>query len=174
MKINRNAGLALTGCAAALALAASVPGTSADAASLPLAASGTYYQLTNNHSHMCAGVSGRKTSGAPVVIEGCTGNPDREWRKVQFNRHVGAWSSIQNKYSGLCLGAPGDWAAARLAEYRCTSSPSQLWAVVPYTGGGTMVNEQSGMCLSVDAAKTAPGTAVTEFYCGNYVDQTWH
>lgn len=174
MSINRTTGLALTGVAAGLALVASIPGASASTHPTPLAASGGYVQLDNNHSGLCAGVSGSKTPGARVVIEGCTGNPDREWKAVQWNTSIGQWTSIENEYSGLCLGTTGSQAAAPLAEYSCADNPSQYWDAVPYSGGGTLVNYQTGMCLSVNAAGTAAGTAVTQYPCGNYPDQTWH
>jgi hypothetical protein len=176
MQITRRWGAALVvaACAAGLAVASTADANAGTSNVSPLATAG-YTQLVNAHSKLCMGVSGSKAGGRVVVLEGCTGNPDREWAGRKLDASSGAWFNVANKYSGLCLGVAGNanQAAASLAQYRCADVPNQHWVSVKTSSGWTVVNQMSAMCMSVDAAHTAPGTRVTQYPCGNFVDQTW-
>ncbi|MER8236508.1 RICIN domain-containing protein [Streptomyces sp. NPDC094049] len=86
--------------------------------------------------------------------------------------------------SRMCLSAPrgSDIPAAGMVQTTCTPDGEQFWRLTPETGGPggavySMRNRFSGLCLSVDAARTTDDAIVTQYPCGDesglFPDQFW-
>ncbi|MFF3215745.1 RICIN domain-containing protein [Streptomyces sp. NPDC002886] len=86
--------------------------------------------------------------------------------------------------SGMCLAvaAGSNTPGAGLVQSGCTASLEQRWHLTPETTGPAGVvysirNRQTGMCLSVDAARDTNDALVTQFECGDrdglFPDQFW-
>ena len=92
------------------------------------------------------------------------------------------YSDIINAKSNLCLSVPGasKATAVDLNQYYCgngdgTDYPDQDWTLYLNNGGSTfvIVNDNSGLCMSVPGASTAATTDVNQYPCGLYQDQYW-
>lgn len=86
--------------------------------------------------------------------------------------------------SGMCLAvaAGSNTPGAGLVQSGCTASLEQRWHLTPETTGPAGIvysirNRQTGMCLSVDAARDTNNALVTQFECGDrdglFPDQFW-
>jgi serine/threonine protein kinase len=88
------------------------------------------------------------------------------------------WIRYVNANSSLCLAVPG--ASTNDAEELTQGDCAQLylWRLrKEQTSDGTtwysVRKQDSGQCLSVDAARTEDGAPATQFPCGLYPDQLW-
>lgn len=98
---------------------------------------------------------------------------------------VGGYAHITNGRSDLCLAVPGGSMepAAQLNQFTCGEWDDHFWVLqLAFTTDNgsrdwyTIQNQNSGMCLSVDAARKDNFAPVTQYPCGwpaAYVDQYW-
>ncbi|MFD7963663.1 RICIN domain-containing protein [Streptomyces zaomyceticus] len=86
--------------------------------------------------------------------------------------------------SRMCLSAPrgNDIPAAGMVQTTCAADTEQFWRLTPEHSdrAGTayaLRNRFSGLCLSVDAARTTDDAIVTQYVCGDdeglFPDQLW-
>ncbi|MEU2242176.1 RICIN domain-containing protein [Streptomyces sp. NPDC018338] len=98
---------------------------------------------------------------------------------------VNAFGWLKNHNSGRCLAVPGGshQPAEGLIQWGCGSWADHYWDI-RYEGDGdgerwySVRNMNSGMCLSVDAARTTDFARATQYPCGDanqalFVDQYW-
>ncbi|GEB62063.1 RICIN domain-containing protein [Streptomyces gardneri] len=98
---------------------------------------------------------------------------------------INAYGWIKNYNSGRCLAVPGgsQQPAEGLIQWGCGTWNDHYWEI-RYEGDGdgerwySVRNKNSGMCLSVDAARTNDFARATQYPCGNaneylFVDQYW-
>lgn len=89
-----------------------------------------------------------------------------------------------NAGSRLCLAVPpgSTTPSDGLVQSRCGSSPEQQWHITPEGTGPSgqlysVRNRHSGLCLSVDAARTTNDALITHYLCGDrqglFPDQFW-
>ncbi len=65
-----------------------------------------------------------------------------------------------------------EWAAAgtRLQIWDCHGGANQQWV---FNGNGTISSAQTGLCLDVNGAGTANGSAVIVWSCHGGTNQRW-
>ncbi|MEU7074860.1 RICIN domain-containing protein [Streptomyces narbonensis] len=98
---------------------------------------------------------------------------------------INAFGWLKNHNSGRCLAVPGGshQPAEGLIQWGCGSWADHYWDI-RYEGDGdgerwySVRNMNSGMCLSVDAARTTDFARATQYPCGDanealFVDQYW-
>lgn len=94
------------------------------------------------------------------------------------------WFRLTNAASRMCLTVPdGSTAAAEgLVQSACGVGLEQFWQLTKEgrSASGTVYsirNGNSGLCLSIDAARKEEGTVVTQYLCGDedglFPDQYW-
>ncbi|MFF9349728.1 serine/threonine protein kinase [Streptomyces sp. NPDC014734] len=95
------------------------------------------------------------------------------------------WFRFTNASTRMCLTVPDDstTAAEGLVQAECTGEVAQFWQLTKEgnsSGGGELYsvrNGNSGLCLSVDAARKEEGVVVTQYLCGDddglFPDQYW-
>ena len=134
----------------------SVPGTIGDPAT------GTGQALVGNASGRCLDVpNGSTANGTQPIIWDCSGGTNQRW----------AYDGQTLQSVGRCLDSPiGATAGAKAQLWACTGAANQRWSFV---SGGTIRNAQSGLCLDVNGAGTANGTAVILWTCTNAPNQLW-
>ncbi|MFD9406777.1 RICIN domain-containing protein [Streptomyces sp. NPDC059989] len=91
---------------------------------------------------------------------------------------------LTNTGSGMCLAPDGGstMPSEGLVQTECAENSAQFWTLTAEASGpeGTVYavrNRHSGLCLSVDAARTTDGVPVTQYLCGDedglFADQFW-
>jgi endo-1,4-beta-xylanase len=101
------------------------------------------------------------TNGTPAQIWDCHTNPNQ-----QFTRNGNALQTM-----GKCLEAPSNAAAgARVQIWDCTGGANQQWTL---NSNATVSNNQTGLCLDVNGAATANGTAAILWTCHGGTNQRW-
>lgn len=103
-------------------------------------------------------------NGNPVIIYGCTGNPNQDW-SLPGDGTV--------RTLGKCLDVPGSakTAGTYVDLSGCTGSAGQQWV---YQSNGNLVNPNSGDCLDAFGGSSASGTKLDIWPCGsNQFNQTW-
>ena len=120
------------------------------------------FRLRNEGSGRCLDVSGASAAnGTPMIIWDCHGNANQ-----QFTRD-GATPQVLGK----CLNVPPDAApGTRVQLQDCDGSTHQQWV---QNSDGTIRGGQSGLCLDVNGAGTANGTAVIVWSCHGGANQRW-
>ncbi|MEY9945849.1 ricin-type beta-trefoil lectin domain protein [Kitasatospora sp. GAS1066B] len=118
-------------------------------------------QLTGNGAK-CADDSGSSTTdGNPVILYGCTGNPNQRWT-------LNTDGSITTL--GKCLTAAGSSAGSWVTLSGCGAS-GQQWTA---QSDGTLVAASSGLCLDVHGGGTADSTRLDVWTCGDHqANQAW-
>lgn len=113
----------------------------------------------------CVDDSGSGTAnGNPIIIWGCTGNPNQTWTLPGDNTV---------RTLGKCLDIPGSATKAGTAVdlSDCAGAPGQQWT---YNQSGELVNPNSGLCLDVTGGSSNNGTKLEIWTCGhNQNNQTW-
>ena len=95
-----------------------------------------------------------------MIIWDCHNNTNQ-----QFTQN-GAALQVLSK----CVHVPTNAAAGtRVQTQDCTGSANQQWAL----DNGAVRNAQSGLCLDVNGASTANGSAVIVWNCHNGTNQRW-
>ena len=119
-------------------------------------------RLRSEASGRCLDVSGASSAnGTQVQIWDCHTGTNQ-----QFTQNGAALQVM-----GKCLDVPTNAAAgARVQIWDCNGGANQQWSV---TAGGTITNAQSGLCLDVNGAGTANGTAAIVWTCHGGTNQRW-
>lgn len=99
-----------------------------------------------------------------VQLATCAGSAGQQW--VAPSSYPGAV-----KVLGKCLDVNGGVRTnnARVQLYTCNSTGAQLWTL---QSDGTLLNPQSGRCLSTSATNPT-GTQLFIFDCGTGTEQRW-
>ena len=122
----------------------------------------TTFRLRGESSGRCLDVNGASSaSGSQMIIWDCHTNANQ-----QFTRNG---QTLQ--VMGKCLEIPANSGAgtrARIGD--CAGGANQQWNV---NSNGTISNVQTGMCLDVNGAGTANGTAVVVWSCHTGANQRW-
>lgn len=92
-----------------------------------------------------------------------------------------SWFRLTNSASRMCLTVPGadPTPATGLVQNGCGAGTEQFWQLNPEADGTYSIrNVSTGLCMSVDAARTEPDAIVTQFHCGDdstalFPDQYW-
>ena len=122
----------------------------------------TAFRLRGEASGRCVDVSGAGTAnGSPMVIWDCHTNSNQ-----QFTQDGKAL-----RVQGKCLEVPANASPGAQAQiWDCTGAANQQWDL---NGNGTASNVQNGLCLDVNGAATANGSAVIAWNCHTGANQRW-
>src|SRR5215469_12098266 len=151
------------------------PGSARLLAHVPAGATANTFELVNEHSHLCLGISGG-LDNAPAVQFACNGHPDQQWRWGSGNHSDGDYVQLINN-DNECLGVAGGSTAtdARVVGWQCLGSnhTDQYWfadstdaAMDCYPlGGGVMflVNFHSDDAVGVLGNSTASDASVVQW-----------
>ncbi|WP_345033873.1 serine/threonine protein kinase [Streptomyces sannanensis] len=113
-----------------------------------------------------------------------TGSPARRTVAPKPPALPTGWFRLTNAASRMCLSVPdgSTKAAEGIVQAECGGGPEQFWQLTEEGRGssGTVYsirNGNSGLCLSVDAARKEEGVVVTQYLCGDedglFPDQYW-
>ncbi|MFD4656041.1 RICIN domain-containing protein [Kitasatospora sp. NPDC058444] len=95
------------------------------------------------------------------------------------------WFRFTNAATRMCLSVPDGsrQAAEGLVQEDCGRGPEQFWQLTAEGQGSagplySIRNGNSGLCLSVDAARQEVGAVITQYLCGDeshhlFPDQYW-
>ncbi|MCM4081202.1 ricin-type beta-trefoil lectin domain protein [Paractinoplanes hotanensis] len=122
----------------------------------------TTFRLRGESSGRCLDVNGASSvSGAQMIIWDCHTNANQQFTRDGQTLRV----------MGKCLEIPANAGAGTRAQIGdCGGGANQQWNV---NSNGTISNVQTGMCLDVNAAGTANGTAVVVWSCHTGANQRW-
>ncbi|MGO4635589.1 RICIN domain-containing protein [Streptomyces sp. 2RAF24] len=137
----------------------------------------------------------RRTDSAAPPSDGASARPTSEASPSATAGHGGAGRPaapplpgglfrLTGMASRMCLSAPrnSDIPAAGMVQTTCAPDAEQFWKLTPEKTGraGTVYsvrNRFSGLCLSVDAARTTDDAIITQYPCGDeaglFPDQFW-
>jgi poly(3-hydroxybutyrate) depolymerase len=119
------------------------------------------FRLRSESAGRCLDVNGASSAnGSPMIIWDCHSNANQ--RFSQNGREL--------RVLGKCLDVPAGAAGTRAQVRDCNGSANQQWNV---NGNGTISNVQNGLCLDVNGAGTANGTAVVVWGCHTGANQRW-
>jgi hypothetical protein len=119
------------------------------------------FRLRGESSGRCLDVNGASSaSGSPMIIWDCHDNANQRF----------SVSNQELRVLGKCLDAPAGSAGTRAQISDCNGGAGQKWNV---NSNGTVSNVQSGLCLDVNGAGTANGTAVVVWGCHTGANQRW-
>lgn len=122
----------------------------------------TTFRLRNEGSGRCLDVDGANAAGGtPLIIWDCHSNANQ-----QFTQNGAALQVL-----GKCAHVPpGAGAGTRVQVQDCDGGAHQQWAL---NSNGTIRNAQTGLCLDVNGASTAGGSAVIVWNCHDGANQRW-
>jgi poly(3-hydroxybutyrate) depolymerase len=121
----------------------------------------TAFRLRSESAGRCLDVNGASSaSGTQMIIWDCHGNANQ-----QFSQN-----GQELRVLGKCLDVPGNTAGTRVQISDCAGGAHQKWNV---NSNGTISNVQNGLCLDVNGAGTANGTAVLVWGCHTGANQRW-
>jgi hypothetical protein len=146
-------------------------------------------KLTSNGVTMYPGVDRQASYTSPLVMSGHLNITRQGWTMVGFAAIQAApanpsapqvptalISTMLKGPQGRCLVAlPNPFAGNRpvrnspVIEADCTGRPETKWR----PAGGTLVNEASGLCLSINDGRLAKGQALLVWDCHGGPDQSW-
>jgi poly(3-hydroxybutyrate) depolymerase len=119
------------------------------------------FRLRGEASGRCLDVNGASsTSGSPMIIWDCHSNANQRF----------SFGNQELRVLGKCLNVPAGTAGTRAQIADCNGSAGQKWNL---NSNGTVSNIQSGLCLDVNGAATANGTAVVVWGCHTGANQRW-
>nr|WP_104982090.1 lectin [Sorangium cellulosum] len=114
-------------------------------------------------SGRCLDVSGRSTSpGARLQIYDCNGGDNQGFNFT-------AAGELQVYGGTLCVEAPAT-AGSRVVTASCNGQARQKWTM---NTDGTIVNQQSRLCMDVEGRRTASGSPVVVWSCNGQTNQKW-
>ncbi|MCA2215476.1 ricin-type beta-trefoil lectin domain protein [Jidongwangia harbinensis] len=120
----------------------------------------TTFRLRSESAGRCLDVNGASSAnGAQMILWDCHGNANQ-----QFSQ-----SGQELRVLGKCLDVPGNAAGTRVQISDCGGA-NQKWNL---NSNGTVSNAQNGLCLDVNGAATANGTAVVAWTCHTGANQRW-
>ena len=123
---------------------------------------------------ICAHSTARTGDSLWQLLHPLAGHADRIERVPDLMGHTGrqfTQSGQTLRVLGKCLDVPVNaTAGARVQIWDCNAGANQRWTL---NGNGTITNAQTGLCLDVDGAGTANGTAVIVWSCHNGANQRW-
>ncbi len=130
--------------------------------STPTSSPPTTFRLRGQASSRCLDVSGASSAnGSQLVIWDCHTNANQ-----QFTR-----SGQALQVMGKCLDIPANAVAGtRIQIWDCHGGTNQQWNL---NSNGTISNAQNGLCLDVNGAATANGSAVIVWNCHTGANQIW-
>jgi endo-1,4-beta-xylanase len=119
-------------------------------------------RLRNEGSGRCLDVSGASSAnGTQMIIWDCHSGANQ-----QFTQNGQALQVM-----GKCLDAPPNATpGTRVQIYDCWGGANQQWV---FNGNATISNVQTGLCLDVEGAATANGSAVIVWTCHGNANQRW-
>lgn len=170
--ITRRAGIFLGAAAAALTLSA-VNSTIASAVG---PGSGHLWNDTTA-SNQCLGVLSDQTS-ANSIMWYCNTNNDQQWSFdwYEFGTKPNTYQIVN--LNGSCLTGYGKGSTVYATPCGGTPAEDQQWTTVLENGDGSylyyeVVNNASGLCLSVANGSTANGATPIMWNCQDTADQQW-
>ncbi|KJY26048.1 hypothetical protein VR46_40640, partial [Streptomyces sp. NRRL S-444] len=108
---------------------------------------------------------------------------DHYWRIEPWGRGpAGPLYRVANDNSGLCVAVPAANKAAGVTvnQFPCGEDPDHLWRVAPEAARDAsgralylVVNDNSGLCLSVARAGTEQTAPVVQSPCAGRPEQQW-
>lgn len=139
--------------------------------------------LNNYHSGLCVDITGgNATIGEPAIQNTCqianglTPTPDQQW---MFEPAGGGYYFIENM-NRLCLNVKGASFAygAPVIQWTCVGAANNKWAAVQVNPGApnpvyNLINYNSGQCLNVKGASTAPGAPLIQWPCTAADNSKW-
>jgi endo-1,4-beta-xylanase len=119
-------------------------------------------RLRNEGSGRCLDVNGASTAnGAQMIIWDCHSAANQQF--TQNGRAL--------QVTGKCLDTPSNaTAGTRVQIWDCSGGANQQWV---FNSNGTISNAQTGLCLDVNGAATANGSAVIVWSCHSGANQRW-
>ncbi|MGC5050492.1 endo-1,4-beta-xylanase [Micromonospora sp. DT48] len=119
-------------------------------------------RLRNEASGRCLDVNGANSAnGSQMIIWDCHNNANQ-----QFTQNGRALQVM-----GKCLDAPNNASAGTQVQiWDCSGAANQQWV---FNSNGTISNAQTGLCLDVNGAATANGSAVIVWNCHGGGNQRW-
>ncbi|WP_437683427.1 lectin [Sorangium sp. So ce131] len=119
--------------------------------------------LISVESGRCLDVSGRSTSpGARLQIYDCHGGDNQGFNFT-------AAGELQVYGGTLCVEAPST-AGSRVVTASCNGQARQKWTM---NTDGSIVNQQSRLCMDVEGRRTANTTPVIVWSCSGQPNQRW-
>jgi poly(3-hydroxybutyrate) depolymerase len=119
------------------------------------------FRLRSESAGRCLDVNGASSaSGSQMIVWDCHSNANQ-----QFSQN-----GQELRVLGKCLDVPGNTAGARVQISDCNGAAGQRWS---FNSNGTISNGQNGLCLDVNGAGTANGTAVVVWSCHTAANQRW-
>ncbi|MFD4245819.1 RICIN domain-containing protein [Streptomyces sp. NPDC058525] len=142
---------------------------------------GVPVRIVNRNSGMCLAVPGASTGIIALNQFGCGNFPDHFWRLEPWERGAGPLYRIVNDNSGFCAAVPAaDKASGVIVnQYPCGDHPDHLWRLdrdgADEAGQALyrIVNDNSGLCLTVAGADTRQAAAVVQAPCGSMPERQW-
>ncbi len=122
----------------------------------------TTFRLRGQASSRCLDVNGANSAnGSQMIIWDCHTNANQQFTQNGQTLRV----------LGKCLDMPSNaTAGTRVQIWDCTGGTNQQWNL---NTNGTVSNVQNGLCLDVNGAATANGSAVIVWNCHTGANQVW-
>ncbi|MCX4633339.1 RICIN domain-containing protein [Streptomyces sp. NBC_01443] len=140
-------------------------------------------RIVNRNSGLCLAVPGASTEVVDLNQFGCGNHPDHYWRIEPWGQGpAGPVYRIANDNSGLCAAVPAANKAAGVTvnQFPCGDYPDHLWRVAPESARDPsgrvlyrLVNDNSGLCLSVARTDTEQTAPVVQSPCAGRPEQQW-
>ncbi|MFE1555197.1 RICIN domain-containing protein [Streptomyces sp. NPDC058734] len=153
--------------------------TAAKAEGLPV---GVPVRIVNRNSGFCLAVPGASTEVVALNQFGCGNFPDHFWRVEPWGRGgAGPVYRVVNDNSGFCAAVPAADRAAGVVvnQFPCGDYPDHLWRLDRDGSDDSgrplyrVVNDNSGLCLTVAGADTRQAAAVVQAPCGSRPERQW-
>jgi galactose oxidase len=132
-----------------------------------------YGGVIASHSGKCLAVEGgSRTPGARIVQASCDG---RDARQMHLKPGGDGYHVLVARNSSQCVNVPNasPIAGAQVVQGSCTAADTTRWALTAVDGGFSLKAMHSGMCLDVDGAGRADGTALIQYPCKVSANQTF-
>ncbi|MGW4052241.1 RICIN domain-containing protein [Streptomyces sp. NPDC004779] len=128
--------------------------------------------LSNDYSHLCAGVGSSYEDSARVIQWGCNKAKDQRWVFEDTTDSNGNRAYfLRNIHSGKCMGVQSSLAnGTGVIQYTCNGAVDEKW----WYDAGTreLRNVYSGKCLALGAGATK-GTQLIQYTCNGAADEKW-
>lgn len=139
-------------------------------------------RIVNRNSGFCLAVPGASTDVVALNQFGCGNFPDHFWRVEPWGRGgAGPVYRVVNDNSGFCAAVPAADKAAGVVvnQFPCGDYPDHLWRLDRDGSDDSgrplyrVVNDNSGLCLTVAGADTRQAAAVVQAPCGSRPERQW-
>ncbi|WP_329391612.1 RICIN domain-containing protein (plasmid) [Streptomyces sp. NBC_01351] len=142
---------------------------------------GVPVRIVNRNSGLCLAVPGASTEVIDLNQFGCGNFPDHFWRLEPWGRGAGTLYRVVNDNSGLCAAVPAANKASGVVvnQFPCGDYPDHLWRLdrdgADEAGRPQyrIVNDNSGLCMTIAGADTRQTAAVVQLPCGSRPERQW-